>query len=260
MDPMEFRTVFRKRIMDLFQDEPWVLGIWEGGSAATGRLDGLSDLDLGLVVEDDRVEETFRLFEELLAEHYPVKTSFRVPEPSWHGHSQCYYFCGNCPPLFYVDLLVEKRSAGDRLMEPDRHGASVIWLNRGNILNPVPTPEDEMLTRNLGFFRTLVKVLPISLAETEKQILRGNGIDAMLEYQGLLQRRLAGLLNLKYRPSKYDFGIRYGGTEYPPEVAERVRELMYAGSIQELPGKFREVSEWINRLVEELEERYGPGD
>ncbi|HOP26075.1 MAG TPA: hypothetical protein PK907_10240 [Candidatus Sabulitectum sp.] len=258
MDPMEFRAAFKKRIMDLFQGKPWVLGIWEGGSAATGRLDDLSDLDLGLVVEDERVEETFRLFEELLARHYPVKTSFRVPEPSWHGHSQCYYFCENYPPLFYVDLLVEKRSAEDRLMEPDRHGESVIWLNRGNILNPVPTPEDEMLTRTLGFFRAMVKTLPISLAETEKQILRGNPIDAMLEYQGLVQRRLAGLLNLKYRPSKYDFGIRYGGTEYPPEVAGRVSELMYAGNIQELPGKLREISEWISRLVEELEERYGP--
>ena len=108
MQTSEYRELFRKRIMELFAERDWMLGIWEGGSAATGYLDELSDLDLGFVVEDERVEETFTLFQGLLDEYYGVKSSFRLPEPSWHGHSQCYYFIEKCPPLFYVDLLVEK--------------------------------------------------------------------------------------------------------------------------------------------------------
>jgi len=225
METAEYREIFRQRIMNLFRDRDWMLGIWEGGSAATGFLDDLSDLDLGFVVEDERVEETFTLFEGLLAGHYGIKSRFRLPEPSWHGHSQCYYFVEKCPPLFYVDLLVEKKSAGDRLIEPDRHGKSLIWLNRENVLNPVETPAEEMLRKNKRFFQIQADTYPISRTETEKQLIRGNEIDAMLEYQGFIQRKLAALLNLKYRPAKYDFGIRYGDREYPPEVAERVGKL-----------------------------------
>ena len=114
--------------MSLFESHSWMLGIWEGGSAATGFLDEYSDLDLGFVVKDAHVEETFQLFEELLEKNYGIKSKLRIPEPTWHGHSQCYYFIEKCPPLFYVDVVVEKESAKDRLIEPDRHGTSQIWL------------------------------------------------------------------------------------------------------------------------------------
>jgi len=256
MNTDEYRRLFRNRIMDLYAERNWVLGIWEGGSAATGFLDQYSDLDLGFVVEDDKVEETFALFESLLEEHYGIISRFRLPEPSWHGHSQCYYFVEKCPPLFYVDLLVEKKSSGDRLIEPDRHGKSRIWLNRENVLNPVATPDEEMLRRNRRFFRIQADTYPISETETRKQLIRGNGIDAMLEYQGFIQRKLAALLNLKYRPAKYDFGIRYGERDYPPDVAEKVRKLMYAGSMEDMKPMFQEASEWARELLIELGSKY----
>lgn len=257
METATYREQFRKRIMDLFAPEPWMHAIWEGGSAATGFLDDLSDLDLGLVVDDDRVEHAFTLFEELLEKNYTITKRFRTPEPSWHGHSQCYYFIEKCPPHFYVDLLVEKLSSGSRLIEPDRHGRSVIWLNKGDLLKPEPTPEDEMFKRNREFFAMQAAACPISETETAKQLQRGNEIDAMLEYQGFIQRRLASLLNLKYRPAKYDFGIRYGDREYPRDVAERVIHLLYAGSIHDIKPLFMEASAWARELMEELRQTYG---
>lgn len=257
MKTADFRATFKARIMEVFGEKPWMLGIWEGGSAATGFLDDLSDLDIGFVVDDDRVEEAFTLFEGLLNDHYGIKSRFRMPEPSWHGHSQCYYFVEKCPPLFYVDLLVEKKSAGDRLIEPDRHGKSIIWLNRERVLEPVPTPTGEMEKKNRRFYQFQKETCPISETETEKQLIRGNRIDAMLEYQGFVQRKLAALLNLKYRPAKFDFGIRYGDRDYPEEVADKAANLMYAASIEELEPLFREASEWVRQLLEELGEKYG---
>lgn len=257
MHTEEFRAQFTDRIMKLYQDKKWMLGIWEGGSAATGFLDNLSDLDIGFVVEDDRIQETFHMFEEMLQSEYGIKSKLRMPEPSWHGHSQCYYFIHKCPEHFYVDLLVEKKSAENRLIEPDRHGKSRILLNRGNILDPQPTPEADMLEKNRQFFRFQRDCYPISETETAKQLIRGNRIDAMLEYQGFIQRRLAALLNLKYRQAKYDFGIRYGEREYPQEVAEKLVYLLYAGSIKEIEPRFKEASAWARELISELQEVYG---
>jgi len=113
-----------------------------------------------------------------------------------------------------------------------------------------------MLKRNRKFFLIQADTFPISETETEKQLRRGNEIDAMLEYQGFIQRKLAALLNLKYRPAKYDFGIRYGDRDYPAEVAERVRKLMYAGSIEDIRPLFEEASAWAGELLEELGEKY----
>jgi hypothetical protein len=63
---------------------------------------------------------------------------------------------------------------------------------------------------------------------------------------------LAGLLNLKYRPAKYDFGIRYGDRDYPPLVAERVCRLFYPGSIHDLKTGFEEASAWAEELIADL--------
>ncbi len=253
METKQFRNTAKNRIMNLFESRLWMLGIWEGGSAATGFLDDYSDLDLGFVVKDDHVEETFQLFENLLEENYRIKSKLRIPEPTWHGHSQCYYFVENCPPLFYVDIVVEKESATDRLMEPDRHGKSQIWLNRNDILKPLPTPQKEMREKNKLFFRKQLESYPIFVTEVKKQILRGNRIDAMLEYQSFIMRKLAPLLNLTYRPAKFDFGIRYGEREYPPEIAARVANLFYVGAFEELDEKFKEASIWAEELAKELE-------
>ncbi len=74
----------------------------------------------------------------------------------------------------------------------------------------------------------------------------------MLEYQSFIMRKLASLLNLKYRPAKFDFGIRYGDREYPAEIAERVTNLFYVGAFEELETKFGEASTWADELIEEL--------
>ena len=255
MRTQEFRDTAKSRIMQLFESKSWMLGIWEGGSAATGFLDDYSDLDLGFVVKDEFVEETFQLFEELLTKNYGIKSRLRIPEPTWHGHSQCYYFVEKCPPLFYIDIVVEKESAGDRLIEPDRHGTSQIWLNKNDVLKPLPTPVEEMEKKNRMFFRRQLESYPIFTTEVKKQILRGNRIDAMLEYQSFILRKLSALLNLKYRPAKFDFGIRYGDREYPPEVAEKVTGLFYAGTFEELSVKFEEALAWADELIDELREK-----
>lgn len=257
MEARQFRESLMARIMDMFSTREWVLAIWEGGSAATGFLDRLSDLDLVLLTEDHRAEDAFTLFEEMIEEHYGIKTRFRVPEPSWHGHSQAFYFLHRSPDHFYVDLLVEKRSSGNRMLETDRHGNPRIHLDREALLDPAPTPAEELAEKTEAFRRMQSSVIPISETETAKQLLRGNPVDAMLEYQGFVQRRLGALLNLKYRPAKYDFGVRYGDREYPPDTAARLARLMYAGSLEELKPRFDEAAEWAAELIEELNETHG---
>ena len=65
------------------RDRPWALAAWLGGSDANGRTDELSDIDLVVIVEDDRVEEAVALCEAAVRTVAPI-----VPRlTAWPEHS-----------------------------------------------------------------------------------------------------------------------------------------------------------------------------
>jgi len=247
-----YRKEMKRGILGLFQPLQWVRAIWEGGSAATGYLDDYSDLDLALVVEDDRVEEAFRLFEEYLENRHGINSAIRLPEPVWHGHSQCFYMISDCPPLYYIDLVIEKLSSGNRLDEPDRHGEVQIWLNRDNILHPEPTPPDITAKNTASFLRRIEDSIPLLVIEIRKQIARKKHIDAVSQYHRFITGRLAGLLNLKYRPAMFDFGIRYAERAYPPQVNEELEKLLYISTFDDIEPALDFAVSWTRKLLAEL--------
>ncbi len=82
--------------------------LWLGGSEATGRTDALSDIDIQAVVRDDAIESTFAAAERALTPLSPIARRYRVPEPSWHGHSQTFYTLRDCPPELMIDFALSK--------------------------------------------------------------------------------------------------------------------------------------------------------
>lgn len=252
MDTKSFREVMKREILDLFEDESWVLAIWEGGSAATGYLDEYSDLDLAMVVEDGSVESAFDLFEDYLQEVYGILHRLRLPEPAWHGHSQCFYFIGGCPHLFYIDFLVEKLSSEERLLEIDRHGHARVWLDRGGIISPCTSDEKDLTARRDRFLEMIRASFPLVVTEIRKQIARGRPIDAASQYHRFVTARLAGLLNIVHRPAQFDFGIRYAERAYPPDVNRRLEELLYIGEFGDLQPALEHAVAWAEELLEEL--------
>ena len=257
MKTTAFRRNMKEEILELLEPEEWVLAVWEGGSAATGYLDDLSDLDLAMVVRDDSVERAFDILEDYLGGTYGISSRMRMPEPAWHGHSQCFYFINDAPELFYIDLLVEKESSGNRLLEPERHGTPVIWLDRSGILRACRATGEELGDKRRRFFESLSAFLPLIATEVRKQIERGKRIDAVTQHQRFVAGRLAGLLNLKYRPARFDFGIRYAERAYPEEVNRRLEELLYIPGFQEVGPAFQRAYSWALALLEELSENEG---
>ena len=251
---------FRKKIINelrtLFESDRTIYSVWEGGSAASGFLDEYSDLDIGLICADDVVENIFTKLEEFLATNYGIKHKFRMPEPCWHGHSQCFYLLERTVPYFYIDILIEKESSGNRFTESDRHGNSVIWFDRKELIDPTPTPEDEILGRGSRMFKIIKGYVPFQIMDLKKQIQRGNEIDAYDLYNKLLNR-FGALLNLKFRPHKYDFGIRYMDRDYPDEITEMFKSLLAPGKIIDLKECTEILEIKIYELLNELDEKWG---
>ncbi len=54
------------RLHSVFSALPYVYVMWQGGAAAFGRVDELSDIDVHVVTDGDRISEMFKVAEDTL--------------------------------------------------------------------------------------------------------------------------------------------------------------------------------------------------
>lgn len=234
-----------------------VIAAWEGGAAATGYDDKYSDLDLSVICEDDAVETIFPLLDKHLGNELGVIRKLRMPEPTWHGFSQCFYQVKNVPEFFYLDILVIKKSSPSKLTESDRHGNARVWFEKEKVLDNTPTPADEILKKGRNFFKLATQSDFLQIIEINKNIARRNFVETYPMFYQFVFRQLGTMLNLKYRPNKVDFGLRYCSRDYPVEKVELIESCFRVGSIEELAKKFGEIESIYQQLKKEMGAKYG---
>jgi len=233
----------------------WLLAAWEGGSAAFGRADDLSDIDLVLVAPAERVEDAFALVEGALEELSPISHRLRLPEPTWHGHAQAFYRLERASADHFVDLLVQRDEAKDRFLETERHGEARRIFDRVGIERPPPLDPAAIAAENrdresaIRVRHRLLGGLP------EKEIRRGRAIDALAFYQSLTLRHLVELLRIRHDPCRATFGLRYLGHDLPEVARRRLEPLLFVGSVEELATSLRSANAWIEELL--CEDRAG---
>jgi hypothetical protein len=69
----------------------YIHSFWEGGAAAFNRIDEWSDIDLYLVVDDNKVDEAFFAVEKVLKSLSPIKQKYEVVHPLQSGVFQAFY-------------------------------------------------------------------------------------------------------------------------------------------------------------------------
>ncbi|MBN1151426.1 nucleotidyltransferase domain-containing protein [candidate division WOR-3 bacterium] len=256
LDAENYKSSIKSGLSDILKGEDSVSAVWEGGSAATGFEDKYSDLDLAVICSEDFVEEVFSVVEDYITKNHAIEKKFRLSEPTWHGNSQCFYKLENSPKFYYIDLTVIKESSDEKFTASDRHGNAVIWFDKKGVIDISPTRGIEKKCSD--YFRKLMKG-PLWLLETEirKNCERGNFVDAKTSYDGVVNRYLASLLNLRYRSNKYDFGLRYARRDYPGEIFKKIESFLFISRPENLPEKFKEVMEMIEELTLELGEKFG---
>ncbi|MDD2332513.1 MAG: nucleotidyltransferase domain-containing protein [Candidatus Cloacimonetes bacterium] len=237
-------------------EEDGVLAAWEGGAVATGFADEYSDLDLIIVTRDSIADELFEKIEKVLSAKYGIKRKFRMPEPAWHGLSQCFYLLDRQDGFFYCDIAIADKDKEDKLTESDRHGIARIWFDKANIYHSQPSSPEQISALGKRIYGSICKIDFIMLIELDKALARKNFLAAQMQYQQVVNRILVPLLNLKYRPAKADFGIRYAEREYPPEAAEELASLLKYGGLEEILYHTTRVKSLYQELKSELAASY----
>lgn len=241
-------------LVDALEPLPHVHAFWEGGAAGFNRVDQWSDADVQMVVEDDRVEETFEVIEGTLSSISEIEVKFRLPEPTWHGHSQCFYRLKNASPYLMIDLVIMKEtSEADRFMEASIHGKPHVFFDKKNVVQDKVVDLGAHLVKIEARIESLKNLFSLFWILTTKEIYRGNSIEAISFYMNYTLRPLVEALRIKHCPIRFFYSTRYVHYDLPPEVVTHL-ETLYSPKDTKTMEKYREEAEaWFWEVIGEID-------
>jgi len=246
----------KQNLYNLLIAEDAILSVWEGGSKATGFDDDYSDLDLVVVVIDDKVEDTFNQIEMVLKNTCGILRKYRVSEPAWHGFSQAFYQIDQVGPYFYIDLAIIKNSIPDKFLAENRHGKGFVWFEKQKIAIPYLEDKETVFNRCKKHYQLVIQSDFLIMTEVMKNIKRARFTEAFPFYYQFLSRHLSVMLNLKYRKDKVDFGLRYGYRDYPNDIFLMIESALKVSSTRELSNMFDQILELYQNLKTEFSALY----
>lgn len=230
-----------------------VHALWEAGSASFGRTDRWSDIDLYVVVRDDGVEESMKAIEKALLELSEVEANIRLPEPTWHGHSQVFYRLKDASPFLFLDIVVMKESGNDKFLQYDIHGIPLVHFDKKGIVKNEPIDGVKFLERLESRLETLKSNFKMFQVLTLKELNRGNDMEALSYYMGTTFRPLVEVLRIKYCPHHYNFHTSYIYYDLPPDVVRRLHRLAFVKSCEGIRKSRAEAEEWFWKTIRSID-------
>jgi len=268
-------NITRRQIIDALINKlkplNYVFAAWEAGAASFNRVDQWSDIDLNIIVEDERVEDAFGSIDEAIAGLSEVELKYRLPEPTWHGHSQLFLRLKQASPFLFLDIVVLKRSSKDKFLQYKIHGKPLIHFDKVGIVKDDPIDPDAFLKMLASRIETLKVNFELFQVLILKELNRGNYLTAFGFYFGYTLRPLVEILRIRYCPFHYNFFASYVNYDLPADVVEKLQRLFFVPNTGELgkrraeaEGWFHDVSRNINLddVKKKLTEKPGlsPGD
>jgi len=233
----------------------YVHALYEGGAAAFGRIDEWSDIDLYLVVDDNRVDETFPVVEKALRSLSSIEQIYRIPQLPWPGVSQAFYRLEDADEYQIIDLAVVKLSSPSKFLEPEIHGNIVFYFNKSGKVSCPELDKEEFARKLCERLERLQTRFAMFSNFVQKEINRGNHLDALDLYHTLILGRLVEALRIKHNPVHYDFRMRYIHYELPPEIVERLEHLHFVKDKNDLQQKYREATAWFQDTASNIDRK-----
>ena len=239
------RETIIKTLMNSLKPIGYVHAFWEGGAAAFNRIDQFSDIDLYLVVDDNRIKDAFNDVEKSLKSMSPIKHKYEMQLTVWPGVFQAFYKMKNASKYLLIDLVVMKMSSQEKFLEPEIHGNVVFYFNK---FNKIKIPHVNMkifaekLFQRVGRLRMRFDMFNIFV---QKEIDRGNSLQAIDLYFGVTVSSLVEILRIKYFPLHHEYKMRYVNHELPADIVKKLEHLCFVRTTEDLQKKYREATRWF---------------
>ncbi|MCW4053996.1 MAG: hypothetical protein NWE84_03625 [Candidatus Bathyarchaeota archaeon] len=246
------REIITKTLVKSLEPIDYIHAFWEGGAAAFSRINQWSDIDLYLVVDDERIVDAVFEVERTLKSLSPIRQKYEPRQTIWSEIFQAFYRMENTNKYLLIDLAVIKMSSPEKFLEPEIHGNAVFFFNKFNKIK-IPRLDDNAITKKLWQRFSLLKTrFEIFNIFVQKEIYRGNALEAMDLYYNVTLAILVEVLRIKYFPLHHDFKTRYIHFELPASVIDKLEYLCFVKGILDLQKKYREATEWCKEEIRSL--------
>jgi glycosyltransferase involved in cell wall biosynthesis len=233
----------------------YVHAFYEGGAAAFNRVDEWSDLDLYIVVDDEKVDETFLVVEKTLKTLSPIKRKIDLPQTPWPGVSQAFYRLEDANEYLIIDLCVLKLTSPEKFLEPQIHGNVVFYFNKSNKVKPLPLDKDAFVKKLHERLERLQARFDMFNNFVQKEINRGHFLEALDLYHGLTLATLVEALRISHYPIHYNFRMEYLYYELPSEAIKKLEHLYFVKDAKDLQEKYYQAIEWFNKTLKEINQK-----
>ena len=255
---MEKYTITRDDLLNTLvsalKDKEYALAMWEGGAAGFDRVDEWSDADVQVIIKDGFVEQAFADVETALAALSETDYRYRLPEPTWHGHSQCFYRFRDASPYLMLDLVfIQQNSEADRFMQFRTHGQPLVWFDKAGLVVEERLDVGGMIEKMKAAVDSARMRYDLFWILTMKEVHRKNKIEAFAFYYNFAVMPLLEVLRIEYCPARYFYRTRYPQYDLPGEVTERLNEFFYVRDLADLAAKFEQARDWFAEVVSGLD-------
>jgi hypothetical protein len=234
-----------------------------GGSAATGRYDIHSDLDVELWVGGPP-DTTYDALHALLHEQLTVDHVWEVLRERWpDGTRQLFAHLQPDPgdlsrPTRIVDLAVHPMpDRGTVVIDPRRHGAPIVLHDPDGIFRLASEDEAPHEAARATTLSQIATRRGTAEWLVRRALARGELAEAHAFYLRFAFTPLVELLRIEHCPARHDFGLRYLDTDLPAGQAERLEELLPG---PDLGDRATRVFAWTDELLARMVVSDGSGN
>jgi predicted nucleotidyltransferase len=240
-------------LADTLEPLDFVHSFWEGGAAATGRLDEWSDIDLYVVADENRMNDTFEAVEKALEKLSPIAQKFEAQQLPWPGVQQAFYRLAKASKYLLIDLAVLKPDAPETFLAPEIHGEAVFYFNKDNRVKTLRLDREAHVKKIRARLERLKARFSMFNVFVQKEINRGNTIEALDLYHAFTFGSLVEALRIKHTPFHYDFRTRYVHHELPKNLVEKLEQLTFVRDAKELQAKYDEATRLFHETVQSID-------
>ncbi|MFN8287164.1 MAG: hypothetical protein U0V74_10445 [Chitinophagales bacterium] len=253
---MHTRDKIISPLIAFLQSIPQINAVWEGGSAAWGRIDNWSDIDLQVDVADDLVDDIMWRTENFLEQTFGIDLKFPIQPSVWPGVTQTFFRLKDTSPFLLLDFAVIKTSAKSKFLEQEIHGNAIVHFDRAGITQGIHANTTELfkkLEERLPMLKTRFEIFQILV---EKELKRGNAIEAFNFYLGFTVQPIIEALRIVHCPYHWNFHSRYIHYELPKKWVEKIQPLYFVADADELKQKWKQAAELFADAIQEAENSF----
>ena len=146
MQSMSFdRDELIRELTDAARSEPEILALWEGGAAAFGRLDHLSDADLHVVVTAGQVERAITAMRRPLSDRWGIKREYQ--RQTYEGDRQFFWQLVGVSPFNFVDMVFTECPEEGVSVDRGRHSSPLVHIDKCGCIAVTSESADEQSAR-----------------------------------------------------------------------------------------------------------------